>query len=428
MSKEPQSLADLFSQQEEFSPITPKLSEREDEQLAKSVAKVIKKAPAPVALPEVRPKTVKESMSILQSKTMTYAAYDLTAVQEDMLTFIVEQLQDFASSKSSLIRPDLFGQLSVELDTNNFPTLDRNKKKMLAQIDDLRRKDFEFSWNCHFANTPEARAMFAEQGINPDIIEVETKGTIVTTRHDIKNTSKVILNINPWSIPYLLYYGPKVGGTKFYKEIALGLPSKYSKRIYKMIMDWHTMGDYHEEPISDFRYCLQIPESYDNNKIKREVLDKAKKEILDSGSHITFDYELITRNFSTSKTKRAADTIAFSIKGNHIKKDSQEMNAKIMQMMLVEIADKNRGSLCEACAQKIVADGKYNHILSKFKFYGNQLQAKSLSKGAYKSTMLKIILEETGFELRSAEHVKNSERFKRKNNLSGKNRNKRLKD
>ena len=158
MSKEPQSLADLFSQQEEFSPITPKLSEREDEQLAKSVAKVIKKAPAPVALPEVRPKTVKESMSILQSKTMTYAAYDLTAVQEDMLTFIVEQLQDFASSKSSLIRPDLFGQLSVELDTNNFPTLDRNKKKMLAQIDDLRRKDFEFSWkylpcNYYYANS-----------------------------------------------------------------------------------------------------------------------------------------------------------------------------------------------------------------------------------------------------------------------------------
>ena len=42
------------------------------------------------------------------------------------------------------------------------------------------------------------------------------------------------------------------------------------------------------------------------------------------------------------------------------------------------------------------------------------------SKGAYKSTLLKIILQETGFELRSAEHVKNSEKFKRKNNLSGK--------
>lgn len=422
MSKEPLSLADLFAQQEDLSPITPKLSEPKDEQLAKSVANVIKKSPAPMALPEVHPKTVKESMSILQSKTMTYASYDLTAVQEDMLTFITEQLQDFASSKASLIRPDLFGQLSVELDTNDFPSLERNKKKMLAQVDDLRKKDFEFSWNCHFANTPEAKSMFAERGINPDYVEVETKGTIITTRHDIKHTSRVILNINPWSIPYLLYYGPKVGGTKYYKEIALGLPSKYSKRIYKMIMDWHTMGDYHEEPIADFRYCLQIPESYDNNKIKKEILDKAKKEILASGSHITFDYELVTRNYSSSKTKHAADTIAFSIKGNHVKRDTQEMNYKIMQMLLVEIADKNRGSLCESCAKKIVEDGKYDHILSKFKYYDVMLQNRQMTKSAYKSTLLKIVLEETGFELRSPEHIKNSERYKKKNGLSGSGR------
>lgn len=187
-----------------------------------------------------------------------------------------------------------------------------------------------------------------------------------------------------------------------------------------MIMDWHTLGDYHEESISNFRYYLQIPKSYDNNKIKKEILDKAKAEILESGSHITFDYELITKDFSASRTKHAADTIAFSIKGNHIKKDSQEKNAKLMRMMLLEIADKNRIALCEACAQKIITDGKYSHILSKFKFYGEKLRMKTLSKEAYKSTLLKIILEETGFELRSAEHVKNSERFKRKNNLFGK--------
>ena len=91
-----------------------------------------------------------------------------------------------------------------------------------------------------------------------------------------------------------------------------------------------------------------------------------------------------------------------------------------MKMILVDIADKNRGALCEACAQKIVSDGKYNHIFSKFTYYNKQLQDRGLSKGAYKSTLLKIILEETGFELRSAEHVKNSEKFKRKNNLSDK--------
>ena len=75
MSKEPQSIADLFAQQEDLSPISSKLSEPKEEPLAKSVANVIKKSTTPTALPEVRPKTVKESMSILQSKTMTYASY-----------------------------------------------------------------------------------------------------------------------------------------------------------------------------------------------------------------------------------------------------------------------------------------------------------------------------------------------------------------
>lgn len=417
MGKEPQSLAELFKQ-EEFSPISQRLSEPKEE-LAKSIANVVKKAPAPVALPEVRPKTVKDTMSILQPKTVTYAAYDLTAVQEDMLTFITEQLQDFASSKASLIRPDLFGQLSVELDTDSFPTLGRNKNKLLAQVDDLRQKDFEFSWNSHFANSPDAMAMFSHSGINQDDFEIETKGTIITTRHDIKNTSKVILNINPWSIPYLLYYGPKIGGTKYYKEIALGLQSKYSKRIYKMIMDWHTMGDYHEEPIAEFRYCLRIPRSYDNNKIKKEILDKAKTEILASNSHITFDYKLITRNFSASKTKKAADTIAFKLSGNHIKKDTQNTTKKMLLMLLADIADKNRSHLCEACADKIITDGKAQHILSKFKYYAEQKQQKQISTAFYKAKLLKIIREDIDFELRSPEHIRNSERYKRKNKISG---------
>ena len=427
MNKEPQSLADVFAQFKDADSIykdakfiSSLLSETEETQLVERVKDVIQKSPTSNVLPEVYPKTVKETMSILQPKTITYASYNLTAVQEDMLTYITEQLQEFASSKSSLIRPNLFGNLSIELNVDNFPTLRRNWKKFLEQIDDLRRKDFAFSWNCHFANTPEAKSMFAKDGVDSDIVEVETKGSIITTLHYIKSQSRVILDINPWSIPYLLYYGPKVGGTKYYKEIALSLPGKYSKRVYKMIMDWLTLGDYHEESIAAFRYCLQIPESYDNNKIKTEILDRAKKEIDESGSHIKFDYEFITRKSSTSKTKRAYDTIAFTIKGHSIRKNSRQTNAEIMLMMLVDIADKNRKALCQECVQKIVSDSKFNHIMSKFSYYRKQVQDRKLSKEAYKSTMLKIILEETGFELRSAEHVKNSDRFKRKHNLSGK--------
>lgn len=413
MSKEPQSMADLFAC-EEFSPITQKIESKPDDTLARSVASVIKKAPSPLAKPELKPETVKDSMSIIQPKAITYASYDLTAVQEDMLTYITDQLQDYASSKASMIRPDLFGQLSVELDTNDFPALGRNKKKMILEVDKLRKADFVFSWNAPFKSSSDARSMFGEDSDEVSY-EIETKGNIITTRHDIKGTSRVILDINPWVVPFLLYYGKGVGGTKYFKDIALTLPSKYSKRIYKMIMDWHTMGDHHEEPISDFRSSLQIPESYDNNKIKKEILERAREEIRKSNSHITFDYELITRDYSESRTKKKADTIVFSIHGNHIKKDSQLTDVKTMNMCLVEIADKGRGPICKSCAEYIVENGKFKHIMSKFKYYNGLMHKHEISQAEYTSTLLKIVLEETNFELRTPEHVKNSERYMRKN-------------
>lgn len=353
--------------------------------------------------------------AIKQPKTVTHASYSLTAIQEDILTLISAGLQDNASTKVSQIisvQRDLFDQLCVVLDAKNFEGLMFNKNKLLAQVKELKKKEFQFCWKY---DVQEKLQDFTDV---KKTLQFETEGTIITTIHNVKNTSKIILNINPWCIPYLLYYGKNVGGTKYFKEIALGLSGKYSKRIYKMIMDWHTMGDFHEESIKDFRYCLQIPESYDNNKIKTEILDRAVTEIASSGSHITFSYELVTKQPSSSKTKKAADTIAFTFYGNHRKKDTQQENIRIMEMELKYIADRGIDKqLCADCAKKIVFDNKFDLILSKFSYYRQRLNDKRINESEFNNILLKIILEETGYDLRSAEHRMNSKRYKRKNGM-----------
>lgn len=72
--------------------------------------------------------------------------------------------------------------------------------------------------------------------MHPNIHQtVETFGVVITTVHNIKGTNRVALTLNPWAIPFLLYYGTGVGGTRYGKNIALTLRGNYTKRLYKII-------------------------------------------------------------------------------------------------------------------------------------------------------------------------------------------------
>lgn len=66
--------------------------------------------------------------------------------------------------------------------------------------------------------------------------EIETTGgSVITNIHNIKGTNQIMVNLNPWAIPFLIYYGVGVGGTRYSKGLALGLRGNYTKRIYKII-------------------------------------------------------------------------------------------------------------------------------------------------------------------------------------------------
>ena len=72
-----------------------------------------------------------------------------------------------------------------------------HKSMVLREALDLAKKIFSFRW------------------VHPKIHKtIETTGVIITTIHNIKGTNQIIININPWAIPFLVYYGVGVGGTR----------------------------------------------------------------------------------------------------------------------------------------------------------------------------------------------------------------------
>ena len=76
--------------------------------------------------------------------------------------------------------------------------------------------------------------------------EIETTGgSVITNIHNIKGTNQIMVNLNPWAIPFLIYYGVGVGGTRYSKGLALGLRGNYTKRIYKIICSQRDRREYY---------------------------------------------------------------------------------------------------------------------------------------------------------------------------------------
>jgi len=112
--------------------------------------------------------------------------------------------------------------------------------------------------------------------------------------------------------PYLLEAQKKF--LKYRLENILSLRSGYSIRMYEILKDWLEMysryGNKAEKIVSlkEFREILEIPRSYLFGDIKRQILNKSKKE-LEEHTDIIFDYEEI-------KTGRKVTHLHFIIRPN----------------------------------------------------------------------------------------------------------------
>ena len=241
---------------------------------------------------ENRQLTENEIMT-LQPNNVTFGQYDINPIQENILTCIADALQKHMQRKIDFQR-DIFNQPFVTINCDDAGG-ENNKAKVIAAAKGLAKKPFEFRWQ-----HPTTKK------------EIDTYGTIISTIHDNKGTNRVDLNFNIWAVPFLIYYGTGVGGTRFNKMTALTLRGKYTKRIYKIICSQRDRTLY-EYPIEQFRKDMKIGKSYDNTKIRTQILEVAKEEINASSSDVHFDYKLVCK-YPKKGRKPKADYINLYIK------------------------------------------------------------------------------------------------------------------
>lgn len=320
------------------------------------------------------PQTMEEIM-LIQPNNVTFGQYSLSPVQENVMTLIMNALQDHMSKHKDLPR-DLFNQPYVEIFCDEARE-GNNKSNVKRAIRDMYKKEFRFKWT------------------HPQIHKtIESEGTIITTMHDVKGTNKVIINFNAWAIPFLVYYGVGVGGTIFNKAIALNLRGEYPKRIYKIICRWKDKSSF-KYPIAQLRKDLDLPDTYDNSRMENRVLKPTVEKIKESGSEVWFEYELLCERPEKGR-KPKADTILFHIKHNKPPKTGgvQYDNYKYVYNWLRRIWDNAQSSKAQEILDKLTESGALDTVCKRAEYYDDQIVSGALTTEHACNKLKKMLREE----------------------------------
>lgn len=357
------------------------------EPLSDTIEKVIRKAPVNKNnLPTVKVENFQDTIKILQPKSVVFGRYHLTEWQEDIMTLIMQQLQGYMSRSLNLLKPDFLGEISVRIDCREIAGDD--KKKALQQIEKMMNYKFEFWWQNELAPAGTKK--------------IETKGIVISTYHNYIGTSYVDLTINKWAIPFLLYYGPGVGANQYSKEIALSLPGKYTKRIYKTLSGYIDKGRF-DFRIDEMRREYMLPDSYTNAQIKRSIVMPSVETINTYYPDIHVSAEFITLNKKTDGKKPTMDTVRFTIekKGAQQKEyvPEQQMAAKVIAFLTPLLQEPYKSNI-HAFTQKWRQHGDLGFVYAKIEYYEKMVQTGKMTPAKMKNYLLKAISDETHIQLR----------------------------
>jgi plasmid replication initiation protein len=210
-------------------------------------------------------------VDLVQPNSVTYAHYHYTAVQENTVTAIVEEIQQHMTQQKP-IQTDLFGHPEITLKASEIAQ-GNSKHYVLEQLKQLRKKDIEFAY-------------VNQEGQTEDV----TTGIINTVRN-IRDTDFIVVEISTWAIPYLLYWGKGVGGTIYQKAIAVKLTGRYAKRLYKICCRWQDQGGT-SMSLYEFRKMFKIENKYKQpSDLRKRVLNPAQKELKEKAD-LYFEYEI----------------------------------------------------------------------------------------------------------------------------------------
>jgi len=325
------------------------------------------------------PPTEAEIM-LIQPNNVTFGQYLISEWQENLLTLISDKIQMHMTKKQELPR-DLFNQPYVEICCDEAGGLN-NKARVKKEAISLTQKSFTFRWKHPKMST-----------------DIDTAGVVVTTIHDIKGTNRLIINFNIWAIPFLMYYGVGVGGTRFSKQTALTLRGNYTKRLYKIICSQRDRAEYFY-PIVQFRKDLGISDVYSNAQIDQKILKPSKERIKESGSDVWFDYELVCK-YPQKGRKPKADTIVFKIKTLHPKEaggEQFEVYKFVWQWVSMSMKNPTSDKAINA-VDKITKLGRLKEVYDRCVYYDERVCSGEQTREHAQNALLKMLREE--FEIKA---------------------------
>lgn len=316
-----------------------------------------------------------QEIMMVVPNNVTFGQYEISELQENILTLIGDALQKHMTKEHELPR-DLFNQPYVQI-TCDEASGKNNKSAVKAAACSLTEKRFVFKWR------------HPQRGN-----EFETAGTIVSSVHDEKNTNRLYINFNIWAIPFLIYYGIGVGGTRYNKAIALKIRGNYAKRIYKMLCSQRDRNEY-VYSIEQFKIDLGIPEKYKPAEIARSILYPAKERIKESGSDVWFEYEMKSLRPKKGR-KPESDTIFFYIKTLHPKQaggEQYQQYAYVYRWIHEAMGRPSNTSALDA-TEKITSAGRLKHVYERISYYEERIATGQQTTPHVHNSILKMLRED----------------------------------
>ena len=103
------------------------------------------------------------------------------------------------------------------------------------------------------------------------------------------------------------------------------------------------------------------------------------------------------------------------------RKQPEDRKSLVYQRIFVclkEVADAEVAFKCDSLSRQIVENGQDKLLESKFTYYNKRYVDGKITKEEFKNTMLKIVRDTTGVDLRSDRHKRNSSLFVRRSGFT----------
>ena len=227
------------------------------------------------------------NITIYQPNRVTYARYDFSSIQRNILYHILGSIQARLSFETRM-KQNLFGEMVIEIPLKS---LDKNKhyKRVFKEAEKLSEKRMRFSYKDadgkeFYVSTP----------------------CLSTIRHEY-GSNMVEFTIPKETASALAYIGE--GFTQYQLLIALTLRSKYAKRLYELCCRWKDKQGF-TMSIAKFRELLAIENSHKQIvHLRKNILEPVQAE-LRKMADIYFEYTL---KRSADSPTTGFDTLYFKV-------------------------------------------------------------------------------------------------------------------